>query len=197
MKTPTAVAEFLISQVKEFDDQVELTVDKVKQCVIANLQGKMKENDRITNKVVSLLNLRLAAQHQFLHMIQQTSGKSFTHSIVRQQEKVRSMHASIRLQLVHMLLFSQRKRDQMQQLFFAQVNQFIKRQNQQLIQYENTKQLLDPAQILKRGYTMAYADGKLIKSVNQLKTGDIIENRWIDGKASSTVFTLNQTDPYA
>ena len=47
--------------------------------------------------------------------------------------------------------------------------------------------LIDPMQILERGYSLTYKDGKLIKSVNDLKEGDQIESQLADGKVESKI----------
>ena len=48
--------------------------------------------------------------------------------------------------------------------------------------------LLDPKNILKKGYTLSYnAQGEVLKSAHQLKIGEVVETQFHDGKIKSTV----------
>lgn len=47
--------------------------------------------------------------------------------------------------------------------------------------------LLDPAQTLKRGYSITFVEGRAVTDVDQLKEGDTIRTRFANGSAESTV----------
>ena len=53
--------------------------------------------------------------------------------------------------------------------------------------YNNTLKILDPENVLKRGYTITSLNGKIIKKQSHLKKDDIIDTRFSDGSISSTV----------
>jgi exodeoxyribonuclease VII large subunit len=59
-------------------------------------------------------------------------------------------------------------------------------QKNQLQQFENHVRLVDPMEVLKRGYAYATVEGKAIRSIQQLKTGDEIKTYFFDG------FTLSE-----
>jgi exodeoxyribonuclease VII large subunit len=52
---------------------------------------------------------------------------------------------------------------------------------------ENSLKILDPGNVLKRGYTITSLDGKIIKKHDQLKKDDMINTRFSDGSVSSKV----------
>jgi len=52
---------------------------------------------------------------------------------------------------------------------------------------ERTLGILTPENILKRGYTVTLHNGKLIKSSSLVRTGDIIDTQFSDGKINSKV----------
>jgi exodeoxyribonuclease VII large subunit len=52
---------------------------------------------------------------------------------------------------------------------------------------EKNVRLMDPLNVLKRGYSLTYCEGKLIKSVKQAKEGVSIETRLADGSLFSKV----------
>jgi exodeoxyribonuclease VII large subunit len=53
--------------------------------------------------------------------------------------------------------------------------------------FENTLKILDPVNVLKRGYTITSLNGKIIKSSNETSENDIIDTRFGDGSVKSKV----------
>jgi len=53
--------------------------------------------------------------------------------------------------------------------------------------YDNTLKILDPENVLKRGYTITSIKGKIIKNGKSLKKGDVIDTKFSDGTVSSRV----------
>lgn len=69
-------------------------------------------------------------------------------------------------------------------------NQIKIKQEQQKTKYMEVVAKLDafsPLKTLSRGYTIAEKEGKIIKSKEQVKTGDIIDIRFTDGKKQAMV----------
>ena len=52
---------------------------------------------------------------------------------------------------------------------------------------ENSVKIMDPENVLKRGYTITSLDGKIIRSSGQLKKDDLIRTRFSDGSLGSRV----------
>jgi len=59
--------------------------------------------------------------------------------------------------------------------------------NNRISGYNNTLKILDPENVLKRGYTITSLNGKIIKKRSHLKKDDIIGTRFSDGSISSKV----------
>ena len=57
---------------------------------------------------------------------------------------------------------------------------------------ENSVRLLNPENILKRGYSLTLKDGEIVKSVAQLKLNDEIETRLSDGIIKSKINKKNK-----
>ena len=53
--------------------------------------------------------------------------------------------------------------------------------------YEHFVSLSLPENMLKRGYTITMRNGKIIKSVNDIAVGDVIQTRFSDGEAGSKI----------
>ena len=66
-------------------------------------------------------------------------------------------------------------------------NTFLKNKQKDLLFLEKEVNLSNPLEVLKRGYTLTYLNGKTVKQSTELKDGDLIETIFKDGKAKSVV----------
>lgn len=75
-----------------------------------------------------------------------------------------------------------------------QVPKYFTRQEQHLANLEKNIRLMDPQQLLKRGYTLTLFQGKAVNSQNSVKPGDLIETITFESKIVSEV---KQMEPQA
>ncbi len=73
------------------------------------------------------------------------------------------------------------------QNLFALATRRIENELQILNHYQKILQLLDPKNLLKRGYSISYLENKIVKSALELKKGDKLITLFADGKVISTV----------
>ena len=59
--------------------------------------------------------------------------------------------------------------------------------NNQLAGFNNSLKILDPENVLKRGYTITSMKGKILKKSKQLKRDDVLDTKFSDGSLSSKV----------
>ena len=52
---------------------------------------------------------------------------------------------------------------------------------------DNTLNILNPENVLKRGYTITSLNGRILKSSDQVKADDIIDTQFSDGTVRSKV----------
>ena len=62
-----------------------------------------------------------------------------------------------------------------------QAKRTLKSERQRLNQLEQITQLLSPEQTLKRGFSITMKNGKVIQSIDEVKTGDTIQTILKDG----------------
>ena len=71
---------------------------------------------------------------------------------------------------------------------------WLQRENERLHLNENTVRLLDPENVVKRGFTLTLKDGKIVKSVKQVEMGDELETRFADGTTKSRIIKKSEHD---
>jgi exodeoxyribonuclease VII large subunit len=65
------------------------------------------------------------------------------------------------------------------------ITQYIRIKQDQLVHYEQVSVLKDPVNILKMGYSISLKNGKPLKSVAQVQSGDQITTKLSDGQIHS------------
>jgi len=72
------------------------------------------------------------------------------------------------------------------------VRGFLTRAQDSLQNLERRRGLLDPRQVLKRGYCLALKSGKAVKSIEQVAAGDVMETLVYDGIITSQITKKEQ-----
>ncbi len=164
-KTPTAVAAFLIERVADSEARLLFLQNKI----LDNASGYMAEEKRYLENMVLLfskkLNLTLQKEKYYLNqVIGEIKQKS---KFVLQEEKqtVKEKGQKAR-QLIRNLLSEEQHRIKLN---------------------EKTLFLVSPQNVLNKGYSLTVKDGKVIRSIEQLKSGDVITTILPDGKKQSVI----------
>jgi exodeoxyribonuclease VII large subunit len=165
LKTPTAVAEYIISRTLD----VSFFLDEMAEKIQISIRIRLEKES----------NYLLLLSAQIPQIVQRQLTQSTNHINDLQylmQLKTADFIAKNRLLL-------DRKSDQLSAL----VNQQLQQQQNNLKLIETKLQLLDPQQLLKKGYSFTTHNGKLVTSITQLTPGDTITTTLSDGIVDSVV----------
>ncbi|MCX8070420.1 MAG: exodeoxyribonuclease VII large subunit [Thermodesulfovibrionales bacterium] len=143
LKTPTAVAEFLISGLRAFEEEILDIFQTIRDLTLKYVNDQNNKLKNLCNKLIY-------------------SSKNYT------------TNALNILQLTEMRLSKSWK-------------YLIDTHSTRLERLEQAIRHLSPENILKRGYSITYLNGKALKSTTTIKDGEIIETRLIDGSFKSVV----------
>jgi len=89
--------------------------------------------------------------------------------------------------LDEVLLHRSQKLDHTKELLVSRMDHLLRSESDKLKQVKQLLKLVDPANLLKRGYAVVRKNGQVIKSVHQLKTNDLITIGLADGEVDSKV----------
>ncbi len=192
LKTPTAVAEFLIDRAATF----EATLDEYSEYLIRASQSILKEKElklQLCSQKISSSSLafvREAGEYLLTitsnarHLVQQTiSEHSF--QLLRIGETLKNTARNIperkRMEAVFIT-------ERMQKLL---LNRF-EREEKRLENYVKLMSYAEPAQILKLGFSISRYGGKALKDNSVLKKDDMIETELYQGKIRSRVTDIEK-----
>jgi|688.fasta_scaffold62314_4 exodeoxyribonuclease VII large subunit len=92
----------------------------------------------------------------------------------------------------NMLLINKNLLNENKKLFIYQSNFIFKNHNTELENIEKNINNMNPENVLKRGYSITYLNGKAISSIDNLTKGDILQTVLNEGKITSTVDSTNK-----
>lgn len=165
LKTPTAVAEFIISGCRRYDENIEelfvYIADYVKQ--------RLKEEDYLLEDIRQKVRfLVLARVDKYLYGLQQMIEK-FNYSV---QYKMEQMIGRI---------------DKNENNLLHTIRHLINRQKNLLDHLASKLNLLDPGSILRRGFSITRLKGQVVSNASRLNKDETIETEFYKGKVKSKI----------
>ncbi|MDQ1164632.1 exodeoxyribonuclease VII large subunit [Flavobacterium sp. SORGH_AS 622] len=193
-KTPTKAAEFIIAHNRKF----ELALLSLQQHIVIKSQqlflNQYKELE-LLKKNISRNSTALLAQHkdQLYDMRQRLAGyvKDILHEKKQQLALTWQRNASLSQNLI------ERRRNEM---FFMAANLkvftagYLKTSTLNLNHMQKSIRMMSPQNILRKGYAVVKAKGKITSSTEQIKEGDQIEVILYDSILKTTVTNKRSYD---
>jgi exodeoxyribonuclease VII large subunit len=167
LKTPTAVAEFILSSFREYEENLALSAQRLNWIT----RSKFNEEER----KLQAYNIRI-----------QGEGKQL---LSREGEKVKSTALRIQHSIKNGTKQEKIKLEQRQEQLKKGLQRFIKIQQESILRLETGSRQLDPNTLLQKGYTRTESQGKPIHQLT-LSPGDQILTHTSTQKISSTIQTI-------
>jgi exodeoxyribonuclease VII large subunit len=189
LKTPTAVADFLINSVSEAENNLLGLSSEIKDISSVILE---KYRNRIETAVIRLLPLvRIMLSHER----DKLSGKTIEVNRIGKEYAFRAgrivANHELRLASGTKSFFSNKKNlvERIKQNLHSFTNHIVEKNRAKFEVLENNLNILKPENVLQRGYTITTMNGRIIKSSQKVKSDDIIDTRFSDGTIKSRVIT--------
>lgn len=185
--TPTDVAYFVVDKFKSFGKRIEDASTIISSRAVSLMAFNKQTLDHFTNRIVRQPTHVLATQKGKLDAL---SNKVI--SIVRkvqqgQKDQLSEKAAKLSMHTPRMVIGQRCELENKRLRINSLVEkQFIQATNQ-LDQLEIKTHLLDPHQVLKRGYSITQYKQITLHSFAALKPGDILSTRFFDGEIQSKV----------
>ncbi|SHE76227.1 Exodeoxyribonuclease VII large subunit [Mariniphaga anaerophila] len=209
LKTPTAVAEFFISGAGQFYEHLTELETEVVQLAREAVETKQEQlgkfaanlhrnvDEFIDEKSKQLLKTGNSLQQQVnrfafnkkyeLNNLKHNLNSALSVWKVEQKSSIDRQKRILRRVVIESLLKEEanfgRLKEQVKHRFVS----FLAKEKEWISRSENTVRLLNPENVLKRGYTLTLKGGKIVKSANSLHLNDEIEIRFANGSVKSKI----------
>lgn len=186
MKTPTAVANFIIDYNSKFEEQIDSTSSEIFGIAKDFL---MSSEMYLNNMTMSIMKVRT-------RLSKDTERCDRIMSEIRTELNVRMKEEEMKLNMIGNKLETSPQRlisDQeshlngIKELISRTTKHRIEKANEKLSFLEHRLTLNDPRTILKRGYSITRINGKVVTNDLETNEGDIMETLLYDGKVTSVV----------
>ena len=173
VKTPTAAAAFLIDHLKTVLDAINDAQDR--------LAG-------YTQQKLSVLKAQLSA-------IAETLPRIFTTVKTRHEARLDALNSRIIATVRQSLITRQSKISAFEERLPILLDRRLMTEKHRLQLIEEKAKSLDPALLLRRGFSITLKDGHALRDASALRPGDEIETRLANGTVKSKVITENSERP--
>ena len=165
MKTPTAVAEFLIGRMDAAAEELEDLQQEVSELASTILLKQKNFLQLLGARLPVIVTNRIERNRSFLQMAGNKLPASASAMLLRRRSTLESLQMQLQNRATSRLAEGTR--------FIQLTEQFIK--------------MASPDYVLKRGYSLSLKDGKIIKHATDLNPGDELVTRFADGDVKSIV----------
>ncbi|MDD5069844.1 MAG: exodeoxyribonuclease VII large subunit [Candidatus Omnitrophica bacterium] len=164
-KTPTKAAQFFVERVSEFSAALEELEESILKAVTVFLdEGK----DRLQKSALKI-DARLPLFFRF-----------HRETLINAKNRITNLTTGY-------LTDKTQEISRLSQAISSGVDQLIKDEKNRLNHIAEKVKLLDPKKVLKRGYSLTYSNGKLLKSVKDANPSENIETVLKDGTLVSKI----------
>ena len=191
LKTPTAVADFIIGSVSETDNHI---INLSSDIIEASRVVLEKNRNRIETSAIKLFPLARVLLSEikeqlssFLLGINNTGKKQISKATLIPANQASRLSSTVK-SFISLKVNSLERN--IQKLITTSVT-FMAENKTGVTNMENKLELLNPENILRRGYSITTMNGIIIKDRAQVKEGDLIDTQLYDGLLNSKV--MNKT----
>ncbi|MFC2096134.1 exodeoxyribonuclease VII large subunit [Bacteroidota bacterium] len=187
LKTPTAVAEFIIEKTSVFEDKLIISKDRILNKVSSYLQEQKSLLSQIVTLTAPSARNKIDKHNYELKLIfekLQNNLKQFYH---KKANDLTITFSNIKKGSLNSVYNESYKLNFLiKQIRYNSLSP-IHRQLSTLDNLKNKSLLLDPENILKRGYSITYHNGKKITDVSNIHENDEILTKLFSGIIRSTI----------
>ncbi len=193
--TPTELADFLLQKFHNFS----VPLNKAKETIFDKCTRLLQDkNISMLNSVRYFKSVTLSRLAQNKNEVQQQikalQQQSAWFVQQKQERHVYQNRLLIEKGSVQILKSNRKVIDDAMKNILSETIHFFSRQWNDITGVEKTLEILDPANVLKRGYSITLANGKVLKSVGMTGAGTALKTIIADGHIISTVNSVSKNE---
>lgn len=193
-KTPTAVADFLITRAEDAWQQTECAAKRLQQLVKSRVSA---EQERVRNALFRLpqtVHRLCENEHRRYHDL--GSRVQFAVQRIFATQDQRQQNAAYRMRFLSSALLTRHRNELQRQerQLRADARYNIARADKRMSRVEQTIRLSDPSHLLKLGYSITRCKGRAVTQSSQLRLGDVLVTQFASGQVESRVTGHGNTE---
>ena len=185
--TPTAAAEFLISRVRNFEEELRELAGAVLLRVRSLAASETAAVDRLSQRVLSVAQSRVQSESEALQALAHRGNSAVRASVLTCGSELSALQT--RVDLVPKIGLREQIMEiaSLQRELCANAERLLERRSAELTLLEHDVRNGDPIEILRRGYSITRINGRSLRDARDAAAGARIETRLHRGRIESLV----------
>ena len=187
LKTPTAVAEFLIRKAMSLHTQLQELEDLLANAAASIIRRNVNIFQNLSQRLQNIIHSHVRTQDRDIHVLHNRLANAARALLLQKKQENRRLAENLQTIAVNFL----HEQKSAIPLLYTQLEKVteatLSRHKNRITRFEDKLHLLDPVNLLRRGYSITRADGKIVRNAKILKKGQLIETILHDGKIESIV----------
>ncbi len=187
LKTPTAVAEFLIGKLYEFEQNLDNSLSDIYSFVVDKLDAENDRLEGLSNRLVPLLQSRLSNETKRLELAGQKIGLLSKGMINEGHQNLEHWQLELEAKSHSTIRSLDKDLERTVEKLKFRIKQQLNQHCKSLDYFENSVNHFDPKNVLKKGYSITKLNGKILTDAKKVKDGDELETVMYNGVVKSKV----------
>jgi len=188
LKTPTAVAEYIIEKTLNFEQTIDIYKERIYDFAIDFINHQKNKLVHASSIFIPLTKNILDKQNNKLSLLLEKFNNSSIRLIHNKKHSLSNYISSLNYTTTKKLFSAREKLNFHKKTLTSGSRHVLKNNNSLLNTYDNKVKLLDPSTILKRGYSITYTKNqKIVKNIGQININDEVITKLFDGEFRSKV----------
>jgi exodeoxyribonuclease VII large subunit len=192
LKTPTAVADFIIQGLSTFTDHLEGLQTALSDIATRTISNHKHVLELLAQKFPPLILQSLSHKRRKLHKLASTFSTSSRAFVEWQHRHLQHLSDNTNYQSLKVLKGRKQDLGFLQSKLKLETKAYCKSAKQRLYILQKTNELSDPKQLLHKGYSITYKNATPVKELSELTVGDDITTRIQNGIIISTIKDLKK-----
>lgn len=187
MKTPTAVAGFLVDTLRSFSDRVSGMVDWIARYSTERIAGESRRLANCEAMIPALAKARLQSAQALLEREIARLPAVVETRLTRAHAAIDNIATLLRAYSGQRCERASGRLDELSRLLRISAEGVMAKERTRLETLESLATVLSPQNTLRRGYSITRVEGKAVTDASALKPGTRLETQLLDGTVESEV----------
>lgn len=197
LKTPTAVAAFLIESRRNESDLLSALVERFRQALTARIDEEALRIDDC-RKRLEIVSVRLSSlRRERLAAVVRRLELASLRTLADRRAARERLVGRLRYATLRRLQTAEGEVALLDRRLPAAATGNVDRGRSRLEYLSGIVRLSDPAHILAKGYSVTLKDGRPVRSASELALGDLVTMRYMCGTAESRITQISISTPDA
>lgn len=192
--TPTELGDFLLQAFHNFSVPLKDAIKSIKYYAVATVEDEKTALNNLSKHFKNGAQQSLYNSQQKLIAQSREVGSNVRYNLQHNRQKIERLTQNTLRESVHIF---QREREKME-IISSQIPRIIKTtlstENDRLDNLLHSVQIMDPINVLKRGFSITTLNGKTLKVGNKAQKGDEIITKTANFNIKSTIIDIKEDD---